>query len=151
MDTDSDSDSDKEYFDEYFDDETKDGFVIHHDERAGIRSQNAAMLFNECIDSRLTVLEDLESCLFPDFDSEWYMYDTRDIATEKSFEPHAQLTEDDLMRRYDARGHGRLPRCSYDSAFKDATVKDDDAESFLEKRYLLEKNTLLDHVIDDVK
>ena len=95
--------------------------------------------------------EDIYSRIFYDFDDERF---TRclweDVLEEDNRVLHTSVSQDELERRAEAQQQGGLDQWSYDSPFCDVEVRIDDVNDVLEKRFLVEANTVLDNVIAEI-
>ena len=60
------------------------------------------------------------------------------------------MTKEELEARAQAQQQGGLPQWTYDSPFCDVSVRIDDVKDVLEKRFLLEANTVLDSVTAEI-
>ena len=102
-------------------------------------------------ESGSALCEDLHSRIFYNFDDELY---TRcvwaDVLEEQNRVLHTAVSQNELYERTEAQQEGGLLNWSYDSPFCGVTVRIDDVNDVLERRFLVEANSVLNNVIADI-
>lgn len=100
---------------------------------------------NKCSSS---VIKDIESRLFCDFDCERYRGDLHGTIIPESNNT-SKIPQEELLARSASHRNGDLPRWKYEHAFEDVEVQNDNTDIFLEAHYITETNKIIDRVMSE--